>query len=69
VRSTTADEPPLASFVLRVTGRPATLQYELHDLRTGERHRFRRAEALAAFVRARGLPVEPLQSDDDGMPG
>jgi hypothetical protein len=49
-------EAPLASFVLRVVGRPATLRYELHDLRTGQRHRFSRSEALVAFLRERGLP-------------
>jgi len=54
--STTDSQPPLASFVLRVTGRPATLRYELHDLRTGTRHRFSRADALARFLREQGLP-------------
>jgi hypothetical protein len=50
---------PLASFVLRVTGRPATLRYELHDLRTGDRRHFARADLLAAFLRAQGLAPEP----------
>jgi hypothetical protein len=56
VTTRTSPEAPLASFVLRVIGRPATLRYELHDLRTGERHRFSRSEALAAFLREQGLP-------------
>jgi hypothetical protein len=47
--------PPLASYVLRVTGRPAVLSFELHDVRTGEHHRFSRAEALTAFLREHGL--------------
>lgn len=45
---------PLASYVLRVVGRPATLRYELHDLRSGDRHRVRTAEALADFLRLQG---------------
>jgi hypothetical protein len=47
--------PPLASYVLRVSGRPAVLRYELHNVRTGERHRFTRADALADFLRQQGL--------------
>ena len=46
---------PLASYVLRVRGRPATLRYELHNLRTGDRHVFLKAERLAAFLREQGL--------------
>jgi len=61
------DEGPLASYVLRLTGRPATLRYELHDIRTGERHRFNRAEALAAFLHQRGLL--PDVPDVRDMPG
>jgi hypothetical protein len=45
---------PLASFVLRVTGRPAIVRYELHDLRTGTKRRFTRADSLAAFLREQG---------------
>lgn len=60
---------PLASFVLRVSGRPVTLHYELHNVRTGERHRFTRADALAAFLRLQGIVEEPLGPDDpDGTP-
>ena len=46
---------PLASYVLRVRGQPATLRYELHNLRTGDRRVFRKAERLAAFLREQGL--------------
>jgi hypothetical protein len=64
--------PPLASFVLRVTGRPAVLRFELHDVRTGRRHRFVRADALLAFLRELGLddpaPAEPA-SPADGSAG
>lgn len=54
-------EAPLASFVLRVRGRPATLRYELHNLRTGDRRIFTRVESLAAFVRQQGLEVDGLE--------
>lgn len=50
----------LASFVLRVSGQPAAMIYELHNVRTGERHRFHRADALAAFLRLQEL--EPDQA-------
>lgn len=64
-----ADAGPLASYVLRVTGRPATLRYELHDIRTGERRRFNRAEALAAFLRQQGLLPDVPDMPDDGEDG
>lgn len=48
-------DAPLASYVLRITGRPAVLRFELHDVRTGERFRFARIDSLAAFLRERGL--------------
>lgn len=54
---------PLASFVLRVSGRPATLRYELHNVRTGERHRFTTADVLAAFLRLQGVVDEQLLSE------
>ena len=38
------DDRPLASYVLRVRGRPAILRYEPHDLRNGERRIFLRVE-------------------------
>lgn len=54
----TRTTPPLASYVLRIRGRPATLRYELHDLRSGERRVFLSAERLAAHLREHGLEVE-----------
>lgn len=55
--------PPLASYVLRIRGRPATLRYELHDLRSGERRVFLNADRLAAHLRKHGLEIE------DARPG
>jgi hypothetical protein len=49
---------PLASYVLRVRGRPATLHYELIDLRSGLRHVFRRAESVTAFLQKNGLSAD-----------
>ena len=59
---TSRTEQPLASYVLRVRGRPATLRYELHNLRTGDRRVFFNAERLAAFLREQG------QDGLDGAP-
>jgi len=53
------DDRPLASYVLRVSGRPAVLRYELHDLRTGDRRVFLRVERLLDFLRMEGLAVDP----------
>jgi hypothetical protein len=67
-----AADPPLASFVLRVSGRAAVLSYELHNVRTGERRRFTRADALAAFLRQQGMAVEHFKLDaaeDNTPPG
>jgi hypothetical protein len=47
---------PLASYVLRVCGRPASLRFELLDLRTGERHLFCRTESVLEFLQQAGLP-------------
>ena len=55
-------EQPLASYVLRVRGRPATLRYELCDLRSGERRVFVRVDRLAAFLRDQGLALADLES-------
>lgn len=52
---------PLGSYVLRVSGVPAVLLFELHDLRTGERHRFRRSSLVVDFLLRHGL--DPLESD------
>ena len=45
---------PLASYVLRVRGRPATLRFELHDVRSGEKHTFTRSESVVAFLLRHG---------------
>jgi hypothetical protein len=55
----TRDDRPLASYVLRVRGRPAILRYELHDLRTGERRVFQRVQRLLDFLRMQGLVIDP----------
>jgi hypothetical protein len=52
------DNRPLASYVLRIRGRPAILRYELHDLRTGERRVFLRVERLLDFLRMQGLVID-----------
>jgi hypothetical protein len=58
----TDEARPLASYVMRVRGRPATLRYELLDLRSGERHVFRRGESLLDFLRRHGLaPPDPRE--------
>lgn len=56
-------QPVLASFVLRVSGRPARLTYDLHNVRTGERRRFRRADTLAAFLRLQELEADRVALD------
>ena len=50
--------------MLRVKGRPATLVYELHDVRTGQRRRFTQAAKLVAFLAQHGLAL-----DVQGLPG
>ena len=66
-------DPPLTSYVLRVHGRPATLRFELHNLRTGDRRVFLKAERLAAFLREQGLDSmesaggAPTQSAPSGV--
>jgi hypothetical protein len=49
---------PLASYVLRVKGRPATLVFELQDVRTGRRRRFSQAAALVVFLAQHGLSLD-----------
>jgi hypothetical protein len=49
---------PLASYVLRVKGQPATLVFELQDVRTGRRSRFKQAAALVAFLAQHGLSLD-----------
>ncbi|HSC63795.1 MAG TPA: hypothetical protein VLD35_09190 [Caldimonas sp.] len=54
-------DKPLASYVLRVRGRPATLRFELDDLRTGDRRVFARADRLLAYLREHGLGVDDIE--------
>jgi hypothetical protein len=61
-----ADESkPLASYVLRVRGRRACLRYELLDLRTGERHVFRRTESVSEFLQQAGLLGGNAEAEDE----
>lgn len=62
---TQADQP-LASYVLRIRGRPAVVRYELHDLRSGVRRVFVRVDRLVAFLRQRGLDVAVPEPGPDG---
>lgn len=55
-------DKPLASYVLRIRGRPATLRFELDDLRTGDRRIFIRIDRLVTFLQARGLGLDSLES-------
>ena len=55
---------PLASYVLRVRGRPALLRYEVLDLRSGERHVFRRASAVLEFLQRNGLQRDDAVAGD-----
>lgn len=65
------DAAPLASYVLRVQGRPATLVFELQDVRTGRRRRFKHAAGLVAFLAQHGLSLDagmlarPTKSRDE----
>lgn len=49
---------PLASYVLRVVGVPASLRFELHDVRTGARRVFRHPASLAEFLLHHGVAIE-----------
>ena len=55
-------EKPLASYVLRIRGRPPILRFELDDLRTGERRVFARPDRLVAFLQHRGHGLEGLEA-------
>ncbi len=59
----TPADRPLASYVLRIRGRPAVVRYELHDVRTGARRVFVRVDRLVAFLRQRGLEVAVAEPD------
>jgi hypothetical protein len=54
-------EKPLASYVLRIRGRPPILRFELDDLRTGERRVFVRPDRLVVFLQQRGQGLEGLE--------
>ena len=56
---------PLASYVLRVRGKPASLRYELVNLRDGAKHVFRRAQSVAAFLQAHGIRLDDLPEPGD----
>jgi hypothetical protein len=55
-------DKPLASYVLRIRGQPATLRFELDDLRTGDRRVFVGIDRLAAFLRERGFGFDSIES-------
>ncbi|MEP7119069.1 MAG: hypothetical protein ABI880_15890 [Acidobacteriota bacterium] len=59
----TPADRPLASYVLRIRGRPAVVRYELHDVRTGARRVFVRFDRLVAFLRQRGLEAAVPETD------
>jgi hypothetical protein len=59
---------PLASYVLRIRGRPAVVRYEIHDVRTGARRVFVRFDRLVAYLRQRGLEVA-VPEDAAGLGG
>ena len=56
-------DKPLASYVLRVRGRPATLRFELDNLRTGDRRVFDGIGRLVAFLREHGLGLDSIETD------
>ena len=53
-------DKPLASYVLRIRGQPATLRFELDDLRTGDRRVFVGIDRLVTFLREHGLGLDAL---------
>ena len=59
-------DKPLASYVLRIRGRPASLRFELDDLRTGDRRVFASVDRLMAFLREHGLQLHDI---DPGRAG
>ena len=61
------DTRPLASYVLRVRGRPASLRYELLDLRSGERHVFRRTDSVVAFLQRHGILPDDVLGHDGAL--
>jgi hypothetical protein len=55
-------DKPLASYVLRIRGQPATLRFELDDLRTGDRRVFLGIDRLVAFLREHGLGLDGIEA-------
>jgi hypothetical protein len=55
---------PLASYVLRVRGRRASLRYELIDVRSGERHVFLRSDSVMTFLQRNGLRPDEVGGPD-----
>ena len=60
------DKKPLASYVLRVRGRPATLRFEMVNLRDGTRHVFRQSRSVVAFLQKHGLTLDDAAATGDG---
>ncbi|MFO1316647.1 MAG: hypothetical protein U1F58_13675 [Burkholderiales bacterium] len=61
-----SDQKPLASYVLRVRGRPASLRFEIVNLRSGARHVFRQSRSVVAFLQTHGLTLDDAATADDG---
>jgi len=64
-------EKPLASYVLRIRGRPPMLRFELDDLRTGDRRIFARLDRLLVFLQQHGQgreSIEPVEPKASGLP-
>jgi hypothetical protein len=59
------DQKPLASYVLRVRGRPASLRFEIVNLRDGARHVFRRSRSVVAFLQTHGLTLDDAALTED----
>ena len=57
---------PLASYVLRVRGTPATLRFELLNVRDGARHVFKRAQSVMVFLQAHGIRLDELPEPGHG---
>jgi hypothetical protein len=59
------DQKPLASYVLRVRGQPASLRFEIVNLRDGARHVFRQSRSVVAFLQRHGLTLDDAAATDD----
>lgn len=58
---TVRPDKPLASYVLRIRRRAATLRFELDDLRTGDRRVFVGIDRLVAFLHRHGFAPEGIE--------